>query len=110
MGPNSYSAVEEDHKAFLWWAPERLAVVPAVQYGPGYEGTAFAGTLAYRVDRAGGIAPVAQIAHPSRETFGISSFDRSVVVGGRLLLVSRSGVLSTFLNAPGPGQFVAYRG
>ena len=81
-----------------------------MQYGPGYEGTAFAGTLAYRVDRAGGIAPVAQIAHPSRAAFDTASFDRSVVVGGRLVLVSSQGVLSTFLNAPGPGRFVSFGG
>jgi hypothetical protein len=110
VGPNSYTAVEEDHKAFLWWEPQRLAVVPAVQYAQDYERTAFAGSLAYRVDRAGGIAPVAQIAHPSRTAFGDLSFDRSVVVGERLLLLSREGVLSTFLNAPGPGRFVAYDG
>jgi hypothetical protein len=107
VGPNSYTAVEGDHKAFLWWAPERLAVIPAVQYSQDFEDTAFAGSLAYRVDRAG-IAPVAQIGHPSRAAFGGPSFDRSVVMGGRLLLVSQEGVLSTFLNAPGPGRFVAY--
>jgi hypothetical protein len=110
VGPNSYTAVEGDHKAFLWWEPQRLAVVPAVQYAQDYDRTAFAGSLAYRVDRAGGIAPVAQIGHPSRTAFSDLAFERSVVVGGRLLLVSRVGVLSTFLNAPGPGQFVAYDG
>ncbi len=66
VGPNSSTGVEEDHKAFLWWAPERLAVIPAVQYAQDYSRTAFAGSLAYRVDRAGGIAPVAQIGHPAQ--------------------------------------------
>ena len=38
------------------------------------------------------------------------SFDRSVVVGSRLLLLSDAGVLSTFTGAPGPGQYLAYGG
>jgi hypothetical protein len=110
VGPNSSTQVEGDHKAFLWWAPQRLAVLPAIQYAQDYGGLAFAGSLAYRVDRAGGIVPVAQIGHPWRGPFDGIAFDRSVVMGGRLLLVSRDGVLSTFLNAPGPGHFVAFGG
>ena len=75
-----------DHHAFLWWAPERLAVIPAVRYDEDYEQTAFAGSLAFRVTRAGGIAEVAQLAHPRFERFGDLGYERSVVVGGRLLL------------------------
>ena len=56
VGGNSWTAVEGDHHAFLWWAPERLAVIPAVRYDEDYEKTAFAGSLAFRVTRAGGIA------------------------------------------------------
>ncbi len=108
LGEGSYTEVESDHKAFLWWAPQRLAVLPAVRYAQAPEDTTFGGSVVYRVDRAAGIAPVAQIAHPSRSAFDSLAFDRSVVMGRRLLLVSQRGVLSTFLNAPGPGQFAAY--
>jgi hypothetical protein len=53
---------------------------------------------------------VAQLGHPARTAFSDVAFDRSVVMGGRLVLVSQEGVLSTFLGAPGPGQFTAFGG
>ena len=108
VGASSYSAVETDHHAFLWWAPERLAVIPAVRYDENYEQTAFAGSLAFRVGRADGIAEIAQLPHPRFDRFGDLGFERSVVVGGRLLLLSSAGVLSTFTSAPGPGQFLRF--
>ena len=110
VGGNSWTAVETDHHAFLWWAPEQLAVIPVVRYDENYERTAFAGSLAFRVTRTGGIAEVAQLAHPRFERFGDIGYERSVVVGGRLLLLSSAGVLSTFVGAPGPGQFLRFAG
>ena len=110
VGANSWTAVESDHHAFLWWAPERLAVIPVVRYDEDYVDAAFAGSLAFRVTRADGIAEVAQLAHPRFERFGDLGFERSAVVGGRLLLVSSAGVLSTFTAAPGPGEFVRFSG
>ena len=85
-------------------------MIPAVRYDENYEQTAFAGSLAFRVTRAGGIAEVAQLAHPRFERFGDLGYERSVVVGGRLLLLSSAGVLSTFVGAPGPGQFLRFAG
>ena len=32
VGRDSYTEVESDHRAFLWWAPLNLAVIPAVRY------------------------------------------------------------------------------
>ena len=110
VGGNSWTAVESDHHAFLWWAPERLAVIPVVRYDEDYVDAAFAGSLAFRVTRADGIAEVAQLAHPRFERFGDLGYERSVVVNGRLLLVSSAGVLSTFTAAPGPGEFVRFSG
>ncbi|HET8952814.1 MAG TPA: beta-propeller domain-containing protein [Solirubrobacteraceae bacterium] len=106
VGGYSSSSVESDHHAFLWWAPERLALVPAVRYDFSDGSTDFAGSIALRVDRAGGIVEAGRMAHPAFAD-GIS-FDRAVVVGPRLLLLSSAGVLSTFTGAPGPGQFVRY--
>ena len=109
IGTNSYSEVEDDHHAFLWWAPERLAVLPALRYSRDFESLAFSGALAFRVDR-GGIQEVARFPHPPQRRS--DQFDpvysRSLVLGGRLLLVSGRGVLSTFAAAPGPGDFVAF--
>jgi uncharacterized secreted protein with C-terminal beta-propeller domain len=105
VGASSYTPVEGDHKAFLWWAPQKLAVVPVVRY----ENQPFGGSLALRVD-GGKIAEAGRIAHPTLEAFGVTGYDRAVVVGSRLLLVSQAGLLSTFLSAPGPGRFVAFEG
>jgi hypothetical protein len=80
------------------------------QYTSEFAGSGFAGAMAFRVDRAGGIAKAAQIAHPALERFGALTYDRAVVMGSRLLLISTNGVLATFTGAPGPGQFVAYGG
>ena len=110
VGQNSYSDAEYDHHAFLWWAPERLALLPAVQYDSVSPGAAFGGMLAYRVSRAGALSQVARIASPG---FGVdtgSTFSRAIVVGSRLLLVSDSSVLTTFVAAPGPGEITAYGG
>jgi hypothetical protein len=110
VGGNSWTAVEGDHHAFLWWAPERLAVIPAVRYDENYVQAAFAGSLAFRVNRPDGIAEVAQLPHPRFDRFGDLGYERSLVVGGRLLLVSSAGVLSTFTAAPGPGEFLRFSG
>jgi hypothetical protein len=110
FGGDSYTEVESDHRAFLWWAPLNLAVIPAARYDFESERMAFSGSLAFRVDRAGGIAEAGRIAHAARERFDFSSFDRAVVVGSRLMLLSSYGLLATPLAAPGPGDFVAYDG
>ena len=65
VGSGSWTAVEGDHKAFLWWAPEKLAMLPVVRYDFTTGDTRFAGSLALRVDRSG-IRSVAGIAHPAR--------------------------------------------
>jgi hypothetical protein len=107
LGDDSYSPVEDDHHAFLWWAPQKLAVIPALSSMP--ERTSFAGSLAFKVDRAGGIVEAGRIAHPAFERFGgLVSYDRAVVVGEKLLLLSTEGLLATSLAAPGPGEFVRY--
>jgi hypothetical protein len=106
IGDDSYTPVEYDHHAFLWWAPQKLAVIPAQSYLS--ERNSFAGSLAFRVDRAGGIAEAGRMAHPAFERFGGVSYDRAVVVGEKLLLLSTEGVLATSLAAPGPGEFVRY--
>jgi len=106
LGESSYTPVEYDHHAFLWWAPQKLAVIPALSYRS--ERTAFAGSLAFKVDRAGGIAEAGRMAHPAFDHFGGYPFERAVVVGEQLLLLSSEGVLATQLAAPGSGEFVRY--
>ena len=105
VGANSYSDVEYDHHAFLWWAPERLAVLPIDRYGS----EPFSGMGAFRVSAAGKVAEAARIAAPGFSEDGVN-FSRAVVVGSRLLLVSRTDVLTTFVGAPGPGEITRFPG
>jgi hypothetical protein len=107
LGSDSYTPVEYDHHAFLWWAPSTLALVPLNRYA---ETDPFGGSVALKVDRAGGIAEAGRIAHPGFERFGALAYDRAIVVGERLLLLSDQGLLATSLAAPGAGEFVRYAG
>jgi uncharacterized secreted protein with C-terminal beta-propeller domain len=55
------SAVEWDHHAFLWWAPERLAVVPLESY----DAQPFSGAVGFTVDVAAGVvAERGRVQHP----------------------------------------------
>ena len=68
----------------------------------------FSGAVALKVDRAGGIVEAGRMTHPGLDRFGELAYDRAVVVGPRLLLLSDRGVLATSLAAPGRGEFAAY--
>jgi len=83
------------------------ALIPATRYA---EGDPFSGALAFKIDRAGGIVEAGRMAHPGFDRFGGLAYDRAVVVGERLLLLSDRGVLATSLAAPGPGEFTSYSG
>ena len=101
LGEDTFTEVENDHHAFTWWAPGKLAVLPLLAFTSRDAGT-FAGAAAFRVDRAGGIQRVATI------DAGDEPFSRSLVLGDRLLLVSNAGVLSTAVAAPAQGAFTAF--
>jgi uncharacterized secreted protein with C-terminal beta-propeller domain len=72
-----WSEAEWDHHAFLYWAPERLAVLPTQR-----------GASGFHVSR-GGIEPAGVVEHPTR---------RSVVVRGTLYSVSELGVKAADLR------------
>ena len=104
-GQDSYTEVENDHHAFLWWAPERLAVIPAV---PVTRGLRRARRSPARWPTAStaraGSSERARIAHPARAAFAT----RVRPLGrGRRPAAARlgpTGVLSTLAGAPGPGR------
>jgi len=102
VGPHSYTEAEYDHHAFLWWAPERLAVVPAVQYSADFSDATFGGMVAYRVSPSGGLSEVARMGSSGRDVG--ASYSRAVVVGSHLLLISGDSVFTTSVSSPGPGQ------
>jgi uncharacterized secreted protein with C-terminal beta-propeller domain len=82
----SSSAVEWDHHAFLWWPEGSLAVLPV-------DAETFHGAAGFRVDAAGGIAPLGRVQHDAE-----TSIERALVVGGRLFTVSPLGVRATALD------------
>ena len=86
--PATWSEVESDHHAFLYWAPRRLAVVPVA--GSGEDGASAPRALGIRVSRADGLVQVGVIAHPNRDHRG--AIRRSLVAGGRLVTLSEAGL------------------
>ena len=97
------SPAEDDHHAFLWWAKDRLVVVPMTSWDVG--GTRVA---VYHVDRAGQISRVGDVTQPqpSRDYYGV---ERSIVIGGVLYVVSDAGVLASDLHSLKRVAWVPFR-
>jgi uncharacterized secreted protein with C-terminal beta-propeller domain len=100
--PRAYSEVEADHHAFLWWAPSALAVVPVTGDAEG----GVLGAVAFRADRAGGLREVRRLEHGSGDDR--AAILRSLVVGGSLVTVSGSGVMSTPLDSLAGGALTRF--
>lgn len=97
LGGTSSSSVEYDHKAFLWWAPRKTAVLPVTQYDsvadPSTRQQPFSGVYGYRVDRASGIDALGRVSDPPDEQHGyVPQITRTLVFGGRLVTVSERGL------------------
>ena len=110
--PQASSTAEDDQHAFLFWPAAGLVVAPVASYGaggilplgkPGAAGTGFVGAVAFKVgDKA--VAEQARITHP-----GSTPIDRSLVVGARLLTVSRVGVATNDLTTLADSGFLPFR-
>jgi uncharacterized secreted protein with C-terminal beta-propeller domain len=94
LGEQSFTDVEQDHRAFLFWPATNLAVLPVQVYEP--DGSGFVGAAGFRVDREG-IAEVGRITHGSNP-FGVP-VRRALVVGERLYTVSDAGVRASRLDS-----------
>ena len=106
LGSASSSTAEQDHHAFLWWAPAGLAVLPLDSYS---ESASFSGVVGFRVT-SGGVAEAGRISHPaSEELGGTPPIGRSVVVGDRLLTVSASGIATNRVSDLAPLAFTPLR-
>ncbi len=103
LGRYTYTPIENDHHAFFWWGPERLAVIPFNGYAD--EGD-FSGAMAFRVDPRGP-ASRRRRASCTRRAWRWGSTGRSPSAAGCCSL-SDVGMLSTPLAAPGAGDFVAF--
>ena len=95
------SEVEEDHHAFLWWAPERLAVIPVdrVQRRTGEQRSA--APLAIPGRPRGRDPPGTRWRTRSSDGYA-PPFRRSLVVGDRLVLVATTAWRRRPLAGPGP--------
>jgi uncharacterized secreted protein with C-terminal beta-propeller domain len=99
---NASSEVEYDHHAFLWWAPERLAVLPFQQHSAN---PPTSGAVGLRATRAGGIGERGRIRHPGSFPLPVR---RSLVVGERLVTVSDGGVATSRLDTLASVGFLAF--
>jgi uncharacterized secreted protein with C-terminal beta-propeller domain len=95
LGESTSSDAEQDHRAFLWWAPSRLAVVPVRDFSGG--GTQ---AIGFRVD-ASAISEVGR----SREAGDVL---RTLVLGGRLFTLTEEGLRAHDLSTLAAGPFAPF--
>jgi hypothetical protein len=95
--PATVSEVEADPHAFLWWAPQQLAVVPVQSFATGTSaGFGF-------VIGDTGIEERGHLQQPDG-----SQVRRTMVVGGRLLTLSDAGVATSDLTTFAHEGWLAY--
>lgn len=104
LGEWGSSEVEYDHRAFLWWGAENLAVFPVSTWSFDEETGSesyFSGAVAYRVDPQAGISLVGTLEHtvePVDELWYGNDIRRSLVIGEELFTMSNEGVLRSNLS------------
>ena len=107
---NASSSAEYDHHAFLYWPATGLVVAPVQSHGDvrmqpteGGVGQPFVGVVTFQVgDRS--VTERGRITHP-----GSTTIERSLVVGDRLLTLSRVGIATNDLRTMADGGFLAFR-
>lgn len=113
FGEWANSEVEFDHKAFLYWGPEQLAVFPVQTYSwdedTGEEDN-FSGALAYRIDPETGITLVGTIEHeaPDMDYWYGSTIRRSMVIGEDLFTMSDQGIERSALADLTSGSWLSF--
>ena len=102
LGGGSWSEAEQDHHAFLWWAPRRLAVMPVQNYPP----NPFFGAVGFRVTRSSGITEVGRASHAPRDYS--AAIRRSLVVEGKLITVSDFGIAANSMDTLAEQAWLAF--
>jgi hypothetical protein len=100
---HGFSPAEDDHHAFLWWAKDRLVVVPIFD-----ETSPDTQVVVYHVDGDGTISRVGAVSPPQSQQNGFM-FERSLVVGDVLYTVSDRGVLASGLHSLRQVAWVPFR-
>jgi uncharacterized secreted protein with C-terminal beta-propeller domain len=95
VASGSWSEVEYNHHAFLFWPPLKLAVLP-VDARDAKHRSLFSGAVGFRIGRTEGIAESFRISHGSRRR--PQPVTRSLVVGGSLLTLSEAGLAANSLS------------
>jgi Beta propeller domain len=86
------SDVEYDHRAFLYWEPKELAVMPLQVWGDRAR-PEFSGAVGLRAGPESGLQEVARISHPHA-----AWIERSTVIGDALHTLSERGLLTSDLD------------
>ena len=100
LGANSSSEVEQDHHAFLWWPPKRLAVVPVSSW------QGLTGALGFRVGSRA-ISEVGRTSHASPYGYGLP-IRRSLVVRGKLVTISDLGIALNSIDTLAEERWLAF--
>ena len=96
---DGYSEAEYDHHAFLYWAPEQLAVFPmSIWDWDGPDEQPFSGVMALRIDVDSGIEELAAITHPAPADSWAGPPRRSLVIDDTLYTLSELGLMSSSLE------------
>jgi hypothetical protein len=108
----SSSTVEYDHRAFLYWAPSGLAVLPVTQWPTSFDGDGkpsadgFFGAVGLRVDTAAKsletVGEIDQQTATDQPWDGRSQILRSLVVGDHVLTLAPTGILQSELTTLQP--------
>jgi len=107
LSRDSESEVEYEHRAFLYWPPTGLAVLPFERYGNEAAGERrSSGAFGVTIDRRSGIRHAGNVFHRiGEETVSIR---RSLVVGDRLFTISGQGVDARDLRTLSGGRFASF--
>ena len=103
LGPTG-SEAEEDHHAFLYWAPARLAFLPA-RLASG-DASLRPGAIGLRVDRERGFTEVGRVFHGP----GFDPVRRALVMGDRLFTLSDRSLKASHLEGLGEEAVVGLPG
>ena len=99
---NSFTTVENEPHAFLFWAPKKLVVLPLQSYQP-----PFTGAVGIHVD-PGALSEVGRITHKVDARPEFAPVERSLVIGDKLYSLSYLGLSTAGVDTLGPLAYTAF--